>query len=348
MRTRPGRFLLLLAALPALLLFAGCGRKTPPVPPETVLPTPVSDLRYRLDEQGVTLTWSAPRRTVQGEGLAAIDGFELLRAVEKVADHCDGCPIPFGSPIKISGDNVAPGDQVHYTEAVLRPGYRYSYKVRTKLGWYYASAASNIVSFTWNTLLRPVTEVTAEAGDSRISLHWQPPATRIDGSPLDKPLRYQVFRSIAGAELEPLGTPTTATTLEDYEVENGKRYFYKVQALCDDAVGMMSEAAAARPRDLTPPAPPRNVTAVSTAQGVKVLWSGVEERDLAGYRIYRRSGGESKPQLVGTTSAAGLFFLDTKPTGESDRWYYSVTAYDHAEPANESPFSAEAELTFIH
>ncbi len=345
-RHRPARPWPFLAALllVALLVAAGCGRKTPPVPPETVLPTPVSDLRYRLDEQGVTLIWTAPRTTVQGEKLAAIDGFELLRAVEKEGEHCDGCPIPFGSPIKVSGDNVSPGDQVHYTEAVLRPGYRYSYKVRTKLGWYYASAASNIVSFTWNTLIKPATAVTAEAGDSRVTLHWQPPASHIDGAPLAKPLRYQIFRSVAGAELMPLGAPITDTTYQDLEVVNGKRYFYKIQALNDDAVGMMSEAADARPLDLTPPAPPQEVTAVQTDGGVKVLWAGVNESDLAGYRIYRRRADQTKPQLLGSTGADRLSFLDTHSTRGADRWYYAVTAFDQAEPANESPLSKEAEL----
>ena len=336
-----------LAGLAAvLLLFTGCGRKTPPVPPETVLPTPVSDLRYRLDEQGVTLTWTAPQRTVRGEKLAAIDGFELLRAVVADSDFCEGCPIPFGSPIEISGDNVAPGGQVHYTEAVLRPGYHYSYKVRTKLGWYSVSGGSNIVSFAWNTLIKPVADLTATAGDSTITLNWQPPASLIDESPITKPLRYQIFRSQEGAELAPLGPPTTATSYRDDTVVNGKRYFYQIQPQTADSVGMMSTAAAAQPRDLTPPAPPREVTVVQTEKGIKVLWAAGGDRDLAGYRIYRRAAAESTPKAIGKVAANALSYLDTTPTRGADRWYYSVSAYDQATPANESPRSGEAELTF--
>lgn len=341
------RLRLLAALITVLLLFASCGRKTPPVPPDTVLPTPVSDLQYRLDEQGVTLTWTAPQRTVQGEKLAAIDGFELLRAVVDESDFCEGCPIPFGSPIEINGDNVAPGGKVHYTEAVLRPGYHYSYKVRTKLGWYHASASSNIVSFAWNTLIRPVADLTATAGDSSITLNWQPPTTLIDDSPIAKPLRYQIFRSQEGAELEPQGQPTTATSYRDVTVVNGRRYFYQIQAQTADAVGMMSNAAMALPHDLTPPAPPREITVVETDQGVKVLWTGSGNRDLGGYRIYRRSTAETSPLPIGKVAANALSYLDTNPTAGADRWYYSVSAYDQATPANESPRSGEAELTIV-
>lgn len=244
----------LLLTLVAVLV--GCGRKTPPVPPETVLPTPISDLHQQLDEHGVTLTWTAPNHTVQGDRLARIDGFELLRAVVSEDDYCEGCPINFGRPIKISPDQTLPGDKVHYREAVLRPGYHYFYKVRTKLGWYYASDDSNIVTFAWNTLLSPAGNLTATAGDRKITLSWQPPTTLIDGATITDSLRHQIYRSVAGAEFAPLGPPVATSTFTDLSVENGTRYFYKVQPLSKNAVGMMSSPAQARPQDMTPPPRP--------------------------------------------------------------------------------------------
>ena len=41
--------------LVALIGVSGCGKKTRPVPPDTVLPAPITDLSYQLDEKGVTL-----------------------------------------------------------------------------------------------------------------------------------------------------------------------------------------------------------------------------------------------------------------------------------------------------
>ena len=332
---------LVLVPLSAL---SGCGRKTPPVPPQTVLPTPISDLRQQLDEHGVTLTWTAPSRTVQGDRLPRIDGFELLRAVVAEDDYCEGCPINFGRPIKISPDETLPGDTVRYREAVLRPGYHYFYKIRTKLGWYYASDDSNIVSFAWNTLLSPATNLAAVAGDRKITLSWQPPTTLIDNTPITGNLRHQIFRSDAGAEFIPLGPPVAANSFTDVSVQNGIRYFYKVQPLSKNAVGMMSASTQARPRDMTPPTPPRDVTAVLTPDGIKVLWQQTTETDLAGYRIYRRRSDEKTATLVGKVRNGVMMYLDTTPITPAT-WYYSVTAYDYAEPANESDSFNEAELT---
>ncbi|MDH5297928.1 MAG: hypothetical protein OEV91_02820 [Desulfobulbaceae bacterium] len=332
------------ALLSILLLTSSCGRKTTPVPPQTVLPAPISDLRHQLDEHGVTLVWSAPTRTVQGAKLAAIDGFELLRAVVAADEYCEGCPIPFGTPIEISGEGVAPGASVQYTEAVLRPGYRYFYKVRTKLGWYHAGGPSNTVSFAWNTLILAPVDVKAAAGDRTISISWLPPATLIDGSPITSPLRYRIFRSESGADFVRIGQEVTSSSFKDDAVRNDKRYFYKVQALTAEAVGMLSKEAVAVARDMTPPAPPQHVTAVKTGKGVKILWQAASESDLAGYRIYRRANTASKPRLLGEAKGGTQSFIDTTPLTGATTWYYSVTAFDQSEPANESTASGEADL----
>ncbi|MDH3359364.1 MAG: fibronectin type III domain-containing protein [Desulfobulbaceae bacterium] len=236
--------------LSALLLIffltpAGCGRKTPPVPPTTILPTEITDLHHQLDEKGVTLTWTAPTKTVKGDKLDQIDGFELLRAVVSDDDYCEGCPINFGHPIKIN--KTMPGHKVHYQETVLRPGYHYIYQVRTKLGWHHASKGSNIITFAWNTLLSPVKNLTAVAGDHKINLSWQAPASLIDGTRIDIPVTYQIYRSVAGAEFTPLGPALPETTYTDVSVQNNTRYTYKIQPLSKKSVGMMSKPAQAMP-----------------------------------------------------------------------------------------------------
>ena len=42
------------------LSFGGCGYKNDPVPPASVVPKAIEDLRYSIDESGVSLTWSYP------------------------------------------------------------------------------------------------------------------------------------------------------------------------------------------------------------------------------------------------------------------------------------------------
>jgi len=92
------------AVLGAVVLsLTGCGFKTDPVPPGNVVPKAVDDLRYSLDETGVTLSWTYPDETVQGDDLTEISTFDVYRAVVPLADLCETCPIPFSEPTQIPG-----------------------------------------------------------------------------------------------------------------------------------------------------------------------------------------------------------------------------------------------------
>lgn len=148
----PGRWVILLA----LVLLVGCGRKTLPVPPQGLLPAPISDLAYTPDADGVTLTWSYPMRLENGEPLDQVDGFELIRAVMPDEDDCAGCPIPFQRPEKIPAASLGEAGnrdgavRVSYHLPLDRPGYRYTFKVRSfRSGVWRSSRDSNTVSFVW-------------------------------------------------------------------------------------------------------------------------------------------------------------------------------------------------------
>jgi uncharacterized protein len=130
-----------------LVLLASCGRKTMPVPPQEVVLTPVSDLRFQLDGQEVTLTWTAPGQGVGNSKLSKMAGFEILRAEIPEERYCAGCPLPFGAPISYSS-NPRPGETIRYQEKSLRPGHRYLYKVYTRYGWHQRSPASNMITFS--------------------------------------------------------------------------------------------------------------------------------------------------------------------------------------------------------
>ncbi|MEJ2033780.1 MAG: fibronectin type III domain-containing protein [Deltaproteobacteria bacterium] len=331
-----------------VLLAAACGRKTLPVPPEMVRPAPISDLHAQLSEKGVTLIWTAPEQSASGSTLPAIEGFEIYRAVVPQNKYCPGCPIPYGPPIKFSGNSPQPGETIRYHEPVLRPGHRYFFKVRTRYSWFLASPDSNVVSFSWDVLPAAPTNLSITSGDQELTLSWQPPRKLVDGTLITFPLQYQVYRGQAGKGLAPYGHPVAKSEIIDREVQNGQTYYYQVRAqrqVHDTLIsGLASKTVAGTPRDLTPPAPPRDLTAIKTPQGVRLVWPASPEPDLAGYRIYRQVGsGTSK--LIGEVMAPTTFFVDEKPP-KSGRVYYTVTAFDTAKPANESPPSRKAEVIF--
>ncbi|MDJ0624566.1 MAG: hypothetical protein QNJ17_16500, partial [Desulfocapsaceae bacterium] len=179
--TRPVQVSLLAAAV--LVSLAGCGYKTDPVPPQSVVPEAINDLRYILDEKGARLTWSYPLETIEGQGLTAIDSFELFRAEMPLKDFCSTCPIPFGDPIRIEGEEIPKDERKteEYVSGLLRSGNKYFFKVRSRTSWWAASGDSNVVSFVYHTPAAAPDNVAVSIGDRRVKLRWSPVEELIDG-----------------------------------------------------------------------------------------------------------------------------------------------------------------------
>ncbi len=322
-----------------------------PVPPATVVPKPINDLRYTLGDQGVRLDWSYPIETIRGTDINDISEFDLYRADVPLDSYCPTCPIPFGKPIKVDGGvTIVNGKQrtATYESSLLESDHKYFFKVRSRTSWWAASADSNIVTFVWSEPPSSVTGLAATAADSRVILNWKAVTTRRDGKPAKEPVQYQVYRKAPGGDFQPLGKPIASTHLDDRQVKNGKKYSYRVQAEFlfgkDLVQSGMSQAVAAVPVDLMPPAVPSGVTAVQTASGVKVIWEGSQEDDLAGYHIYRRKDGERQFKRIGTVKAPYTIYVDSG-IGQGQGYYYAVTSFDTAKPANESEKSKPATVS---
>lgn len=330
------------------LLLGGCGYKTKPVPPDTIVPRAVEDLRYTFNEKGVTLTWTYPSKTVKGTDLTDISSFEVYRAVVSLDSYCPTCPIPFGEPVVIPGSMAGNGAQRTGTfeSALLRSGEKYFFKVRSRTSWWAASADSNIVTFVWHMPAKAPEGLAAEAADRLVHLHWQSPALLMDGQALDLPVQYQVFRSVDGKAFDAIGKPVAQASFDDKELQNGQQYFYKVQSLLlvanNTVAGGVTDPVSVTPKDLSAPESPTGITVVSTGNGVKVFWEAVMAPDLQGYHVYRRGAGQKKAELIGNVEAIYTIFEDKKVPATGGPYVYTVTAYDQMKPANESKPSSEA------
>ncbi len=336
----------------SLLLVGGCGYKNNPVPPEYVVPEPIVDLRYTVDGKGVQLSWSYPVKTVKGTTVEDIVAFDLYRAVVPVDEYCKGCPIPFTEPMQLDGGSPFDGKvrrKATYTTSLLRSGHKYFFKVRSRAGWWADSGDSNIVSFIWFQPAAAPQNLKAAAGDRQITLSWQAVTSHLDGRRVDLPIRYQVFRSIGGRGFAKIGSLTKETQYVDRRVRNGQKYFYTVKTMMiyknEPVSGSVSKEVAATPVDLTAPLPPRGVTAVRTAVGIKIFWDRSEAADFGGYRIYRRGADQDEYELLGKVEKEYTLFVD-RNADTSKRYYYAVTAIDQASPPNESEKSQEATIRY--
>jgi len=329
-----------------IMLVPGCGRKTPLVPPQRLVPVKITNLAYALDEKGVTLRWSYPVRMENGDSLQAIERFDLYRAVMPEEEFCPGCPVRYEEPLEIAGGQVPPGGgrTAVYQEGDLRSGYRYFYKIRSLAGKWYASGDSNVVSFVWYLPPKMPAGLEAEAGDRSVTLRWEPVRENTADTPLEQPVRYQVFRRTGSEDFTARGLPLQETEFIDTGLVNAEQYIYQVRAVVvyGDTVqaGGASKTAAAVPRDLTPPSPPQHLVAVAIPGGVRLVWQAAAGEDLAGYRVYRRTDDAGRPELIAELGPGQNQYIDQTP-GSGSRLYYSITSFDAAQPANESLPTAE-------
>jgi hypothetical protein len=327
---------------------AGCGFKNKPLPPESVVPQAIDDLRYTVNDKGIQLTWSYPVKTIKGSVLEDISSFQLFRAEIPLEDYCGSCPIPFTEPVTVGGGSPLDGQtrrKVSYDSNLLRSGHKYFFKVRSRTSWFADSADSNVITLVWFDPAAATGKVTAVPGDRQVSLAWQPVTLKTAGK--DLLVKYQVLRSLDGKDFTKTGDPLVATSYLDRQVSNGQKYFYSVQTMTEYknelAQGGVSKEVATTPIDLTPPVPPTGVSAVRTEVGIKVFWDRNDDADLAGYRVYRRVADQDEYQMLGNVDPTHTLYVDSKAS-ESVRYYYTVTALDGATPANESRKSKEATI----
>ena len=334
-----------------LISLNGCGFKDHPIPPQQVIPLPISDLSYQLDESGVTLSWSYPLVTVTGRDVVGISSFKIYRAVMSPGDYCSDCPaIPFTAPVIIAGDAIQNENRktVTHQASLLRPGNMYLFKVRSVSGWWAESKDSNIVSFYWQIPPMAPTRLSATPQDSTITLNWQPTTTKLDSSPVSGTIKYQVYRSVNDSRFHPLREPVSKTSFVDRDTINNKEYFYKVQAMAVYPEGVVgggkTDSISASSIDLTPPPIPAGVRVISTSGGVRIFWEPVKAVDLQKYHIYRRLKNENSEKLIGKVKAPFAMYMDSKIPETAEVVFYSVSSVDNSSPGNESRRSAEIKV----
>ena len=340
--------ILVLVVFIAGLCVVGCGKKTPPVPPDVAIPEAVNDLEYTHTVENVSLTWSYPKKSVAGMDLDSIGYFMLSRGKTPEDEYCSGCPVDFVPTLKIDSGYLSPGEKIKIRLSHFLPGYHYSFMVKGHSGWNIVSEESNRVSFWWDHPASEPAGLKLKVGDGTFHLNWHPASTYVGGKPLSLPVFYQVFKRTEGKEFSALGAPIKETRFVDADVQNGREYFYKVQAqhMYNDSMipGGLSKTISAIPSDITPPSPPDLLSVVLVSNGVKILWDSVSAIDLAGYKIYRRTD-ETSWIVIGETSAGAFSYVDEKILEGEGVWHYSVTSFDRAFPPNESSFSRQLSIT---
>jgi hypothetical protein len=188
----------------------------------------------------------------------------------------------------------------------------------------------------------PVTGPTglgAEPTAEGVRIHWSAEPERT----------YNVYRFAVGEEvpLRPIhDRPLALGEYLDVEAPAGARLAYTVRvAIGDSPPYVESEDSAAVEivvEDRFAPTAPRGLVAVQEGAAVRLFWDPNPERDVAGYRVYRRAGAGDWIRIGPDPVDRPLYRDEAVDAGQV--LGYRVTAVDRATPSNEGDPSASVEI----
>jgi hypothetical protein len=214
--------------------------------------------------------------------------FNKLR--EKI-DSIEGANLPAASV----GARLAYEDTPPFHSQDGRP-VRATYAVVTE-GQTARSDLSNLAPIVPIDVPAPPAAVTATVKPEGIVLKWEKPSKSATGA--DKPfvIGYNVYRTAATEDSEELPMPVNTSPIHGAthtDVPAYGDYKYRVTAVSSAGPPRIeseaSPAVTATYKDLLPPPPPTNVTALIETNGVRLIWDPSEAPDLRGYYVYRIEG----------------------------------------------------------
>jgi hypothetical protein len=342
-------------------MMTGCGAPAAPEPPSLNLPTAVVNLSAVRVADSVHLVWTMPTRTTDRAALKHPITVQVCRMVGS------------GPCANIASLKVPPGGAGAFTDALqsnLIEGsdrlLRYEVFLRNHAGK--SAGPSNIAYSAAGACPAAVTGLTHQVRSDGVLLSWKPVPEpgrsiffRIERKQLTAPAAPEEAQH---SPLAPPAAPTDQTLAVhsrdgldpghaiDTSALFNQKYSYVLERVATLALsgktvevqGPPSEAIEFTTTDIFPPAVPQGLVAVADAAGaaIDLSWLPDSDRDLAGYRIYRRDVKGNLPVRRIASVGVETSYRDTGVQTEHT-YAYSVSAIDQS--GNESKQSPEVEET---
>jgi hypothetical protein len=306
------------AALFCILWLEGCAYIGAPKPPALDIPTRITDLRAAEYGDQILVQFTIGALTTDGLALASVKAVEL-----RVAGG--------DSPQMLHVPAKVPGPVDHQFPAKDWVGKQVTLMVRATGPKGKASDWSNSVTLAVGVPLAAPADLKAVSDPKGVRLTWSDPL----GSG-----HYRIFRGLADAMPQRLAESDKPEYL-DTAVDFGSPYRYFVQALAGELrQSEISAIVGVTPADTFPPAVPVALTAVAGVNSIELAWQPNTEEDLAGYQVYRSTGGGATERIAGPVDPPN--FSD-RAVEIGKKYSYTVTALDRT--GNESAHSAAVEVT---
>lgn len=231
----------------------------------------------------VTISWSP---------VAGADGYRIYRGVNGVWTST-----PVGRTTSTT-----------HTSYGLENGTMYSFTVAA-----YTRSGNGPLSLTVSAMpLAPPQNLTATAGDGRVTLNWLPSAGATS---------YTIYRRVENeAGYSELTTGVIKPPFVDPNLANATRHHYQVRAVTAAAESELSAKVAATPLPPVPSSAPV-LTAVAGNARVTLTWDAVP--GAPGYNIYRSTTGVFRGPAIGSTTETT--FTSTGLVNDTT-YFYTVAA----------------------
>jgi fibronectin type III domain protein len=340
----------------ALVTFTGCAVPGATQAPSLNIPKLVGDLKAVRKGETVTLTWTKPSETTDGELIRKPGKMLVQRALSSGPNSELQFQTISEQPLEpaLKDDRSETATAKDSIAELLRSGGA-DFAVYTVLAQGNNGKSfglPNRSSVPLVPTLPPPQNLLVRPAPSGILLHWDEfaPATR--ESRLRTQYAYKVMRQLQGAKdavmVKQLDAGNGGTEFLDAGIEWEKNYQYWVTPVTlwqdnnrkGEVEGNDSAIVNVFAHDSFPPAAPSGLEAVFTAGQnafIDLTWTANTENDLAGYNIYRHMANEA-PVKINTELIKTPRFPDPG-IQPGMKYFYSVTAIDVR--GNESGKSAE-------
>jgi len=347
------------------VVLSSCGATGVPIPPSLELPKPVTDLRAVRKGDKVTLAWTVPAKTTEGQSVRHMGPTRICRSLQAPDCKTPLAEIPPGQlpkPTLAKPGSPNPVTPATYVDILPRemqlqnPAAEITYAIEVLNTSGRSGGLSNLVQVPAAPTLPAPANFAAQVTAQGVLLSWS--CVPSSGIPVTPDLRYRVraYRRTKEATTDtPVGEADaldcSQLSLLDQTIEWETNYTYHAAVVTIVAApgkpevevqGDDTPAINVFTHDIFPPAVPTGLQAVFSGVGqapfVDLVWTPDSETDLAGYHIYRHEEGGS-PVRINSKVVKTPAYRDTNVVS-GKRYFYSVSAVDVR--GNESARSEEA------
>lgn len=215
------------------LILAACGRRGPLVPPEAMVPAPVTTLQVEQKGERFLVSWPLPSREQAGGPLKDLAGFRLFRReVLPSGEDCEECVSAYKLIATVELDYlqgvIRSGNFFTYSDGEPTVGKTYQYKIISFKTDGSESKPSNLARRKRVPPPLPPANVRAAATSTEITISWEPAAAPPKGAITG----YLLYRRKGDSPPQQItAIPLPQTAYEDLGLERGAPCRYTVRSV---------------------------------------------------------------------------------------------------------------------